>query len=176
MIVALALLSAAMGDAAAANVAGAPAVNLTPAEVMVVAREAIAKQARLFDDIEKHCFVLRIAQESPGDDPRRKHETRLEQVCFRDGVPVYKRLEINGKPTGVKMEDPFPPPDDEWRRRAERIREARKTQIDVIQQCLKAFTFTYVGESVMEERPVFIMDLKPNPDYQAISRTTENLH
>jgi len=162
MFLALALLAAALGD-------------LPPDQLAAVARDAVNKQARLFDDIEKHCFVLRINQEGPGDDPKRKKETRLEHVCFRDGVPVYKRLEINGRLTGVKLEDPFPPPNDEWRRRAERIREARKTQIDVIQQCLHAFTFTYVTETVMEDRPVFVLDFAPNPNYKAVSRTTEML-
>lgn len=162
MLLALTLLAAALAD-------------LPADQLAIVAQDAVTKQARLFDDIEKHCFVLRINQEEPGDDPKRKKETRLEHVCFRDGVPVYKRLEINGRLTGVKLEDPFPPPDDEWRKRAERIREARKTQIDVIQQCLKAFKFTYVTETVVEDRPVYVLDFAPDPDYKAISRTTEML-
>jgi len=164
MFFALAAMAAALG-----------AADLPPDQIAAIARDAVNKQARLFDDIEKHCFVLRINQEAPGEDPKRKKETRLEHVCFRDGVPVYKRLEINGRLTGVKLEDPFPPPDDEWRRRAERIREARKTQIDVIQQCLKAFNFTYVTEAVLEDRTVYVLDFTPNPEYKATSRTTEML-
>ncbi len=144
-------------------------------DLKALARDAVRLETQLFDDLAKHCFTMRIFQEEPGDDPTRKKETRLEYVCFRDGVPVYKRLEINGKPTGVKLDDPFPPPDDEWRKRAERIREARKTQVDVMQQALKAFTATYVGETTLEGRAVHILDLKPDPEYRAVSRTTELL-
>ncbi len=144
-------------------------------DAAAVARDTVDLQAKLFDEIEKHCFTMRIFQEEPGEDPRRKQETRLEHVCFRDGVPVYNRLEINGKPTGVKMTDPFPPPNDEWRKRAEKIREARKTQIDIAQQCLKAFHFASVNETVMDGRPVLVIDFKPDPNYKATSRTTELL-
>lgn len=151
------------------------AADQPPVDLNALARDTVALESRMFNEIEKHCFTMRIFQEEPTDDPGRKKETRLEHVCFRDGVPVYNRLEINGKPTGVKMSDPFPPPDDEWRKRAEKIREARKTQIDILQQCLKAFTFHYVGEGVQESRPVIIIDIKPNPDYHATSRTTELL-
>ena len=140
-----------------------------------VAHHTVALQTKLFDEIEQHCFTMRIFQEEANDDPRRKKETRLEHVCFRDGVPVYNRLEINGKPTGVKMSDPFPPPNDEWRKRAEKIREARKTQIDIAQQCLQAFHFTFITEAVMEGRPVLVIDFKPNPNYHAQTRTTELL-
>jgi hypothetical protein len=146
-----------------------------PVDATAVAHDTVALQTKLFDEIEQHCFTMRIFQEEPGDDPRRKKETRLEHVCFRDGVPVYNRLEINGKPTGIKMSDPFPPPNDEWRKRAEKIREARKTQIDIAQQCLQAFTFSFVTEAVMEGRPALVIDFKPNPVYHAQSRTTELL-
>jgi hypothetical protein len=147
----------------------------TPPDANALARDAVARETKMFDDVEKHCFTMRIFQEEPGDNPHRKQETRLEHVCFRDGVPVYQRLEINGKPTGAKITDPFPPPDDEWRKRAEKIRESHKTQIDIMQQCLKAFTFTFVNETVFEGRPAFVIDVKPNPSYSATSRTTELL-
>src|SRR5258708_2116721 len=144
-------------------------------DAQAIAHDAVRLQTALFDQIEQHCFTMRIFQEEPGDDPKRKQERRLEHVCFRDGVPVYQRLEINGKPTGVKATDPFPAPDDEWRKRAEKIREGRKTQIDIMQQCLQAFHFTYVTESVVEGRPAIVIDVKPNPHYHAVSRTTELL-
>lgn len=148
----------------------APAVDAA-----AVARDCVNLQTKLFDEVEQHCFTMRIFQEEPNDDPHRKKESRLEHVCFRDGAPVYNRLEINGKPTGIKVTDPFPPPNDEWRKRAEKVREARKTQIDIAQQCLKAFNFSYVTEAVMEGRPVLVIDFKPNPSYQAQTRTTELL-
>lgn len=151
------------------------AADPPPVDLNAVARDAINLETKLFDSIEKHCFMMSILQEEPTDDPGRKRETRLEHVCFREGVPVYNRLEINGKPTGIRATDPFPPPDDEWRKRAEKIREARKTRGDVMQQALVAFTFHWVGETVLEGRPVYIIDLKPNAAYHAISRTTEML-
>jgi hypothetical protein len=146
-----------------------------PPDVTALARDTVAKETKMFNDIEKHCFTMRIFQEETGDNPHRKQETRLEHVCFRDGVPVYQRLEINGKPTGAKATDPFPPPDDEWRKRAEKIRESHKTQIDIMQQCLKAFNFTFVNETTFEGRPAIVIDIKPNPRYDATSRTTELL-
>src|SRR5258706_12192590 len=133
----------------------------SPVDVNALARDAVALETKMFDNIEKHCFTMRIFQEEPGSDPHRKHETRLEHVCFRDGVPVYQRLEINGKPTGVKATDPFPPPDDEWRKRAEKIREARKTQIDIMQQCLKVFNLTYVAETVHDGPMAINIDVNP---------------
>jgi hypothetical protein len=146
-----------------------------PVDVNALVRDAVAKETKMFDEVEKHCFTMRIFQEETGNDPHRKRETRLEHVCFRDGVPVYQRLEINGKPTGVKITDPYPPPDDEWRKRAEKIRESHKTQIDIMQQCLKAFNFTFVNETPFEGRPTIVIDIKPNPAYNATSRTTELL-
>ena len=144
-------------------------------DVNALARDTVAKETKMFDEVEKHCFTMRIFQEESGNDPHRKKETRLEHVCFRDGVPVYQRLEINGKPTGVKATDPYPPRDDEWRKRAEKIRESHKTQIDIMQQCLKAFNFTFVNETTMDGRDVIVIDIKPNPNYSATSRTTELL-
>ena len=144
-------------------------------DVNALARDSVAKETKMFDEVEKHCFTMRIFQEESGNDPHRKRETRLERVCFRDGVPIYQRLEINGKPTGVKATDPYPPPDDEWRKRAEKIRESHKTQVDIMQQCLKAFNFTFVNETTLEGRDAIVIDIKPNPNYSATSRTTELL-
>ena len=144
-------------------------------DVQAMARDTVRLETKLFDEIPQHCFTMRIFQEEPTDDPKRKKETRLEHVCFRGEVPVYQRLEINGKPTGLKITDPFPPPDDEWRKRAEKIHEARKTQIDIMQQCLLAFNITYVNETVLDGRPTIVVDLKPNPNYHAQSRTYELL-
>ncbi|GEM_PF-4356982 len=145
----------------------------SPIDVNALARDAVAHETKMFDDVEKHCFTMRIFQEDTGDNPHRKQETRLEHVCFRDGVPVYQRLEINGKATGAKPTDPFPPADAEWRKRAEKIREGHKTQIDIMQQCLKAFTFTFVNETTFDGRTAIVIDIRPNPNYEATSRTTE---
>src|SRR5260221_6732746 len=144
----------------------------SPVDVNALARDWVALETKVFGNIEKACFTMRIFQEEPGSDPHRKHETGLEHVCFRDGVPVYQRLEINGKPTGVKATDPFPPPDDEWRKRAEKIRDGRKTQIDIMRQCLKAFNFNYVNETTYEGRAAIDGDIRPNTNYAAVSRTT----
>ncbi len=146
-----------------------------PVDLNALARDAVQQQTKVFDSMEKHCFMMRILQEGPSDDASRRRETRVEHVCYREGVPVYNRLEINGKPTGIKANDPFPPPNDEFRKRVERVREARKTQIDVMEQALHAFNFQWIGETVLEGRQVYIVDLKPNPGYHAASRTTEML-
>jgi len=110
---------------------------------------------------------MRIFQEETGEDPKRKRETRLEHVCFRDGVPVYQRLEINGKPTGVKASDPLPPPDEEWRKRAEKIREGRKTQIE---SCSNAWrpSFSHTSRRVSWKPP-------GNRDRHQANRTTTPL-
>lgn len=164
-----------MGFLALFLLAAAETNGPTPQELHAMARKTVELQTRLFDELSRHCFIMRIHQEEPGEGPNRRKEDRLEQVCFRDGAPVYKYLEINGRPTGVKLEDPFPPPDENWPRRAEKVREGRKTQIDVMQQCLKAFNFSYVADAVIDGRAATVIDVKPNPHYQAVSRTTEML-
>jgi hypothetical protein len=46
-------------------------------DVNALARDTVAKEAKMFDEIEKHCFTMRIFQEETGNDPHRKQETRL---------------------------------------------------------------------------------------------------
>ncbi len=142
-----------------------------------VVRDAIALQHRVFKSMEGYCYTQRILQEEPGTDPGRKREERLEQVCFREGVPIYKQLMVNGKPTGRKMEDPFPPPGkpEDWRKRVERTQEARKRDSELMAQVEKAFRFQLVEEGTFEGRPVWVVEMTPRPEYRPNSRATEML-
>ena len=155
----------------------AMALSGPPPDLGAALHETLSLQYRVFDHLQRHCYVQRILQEEPGDDPGRKREERLEEVCFREGVPIYKQLVINGRPTGRKAEDPFPPPGnpEDWRKRVERVRETRKRDRELMGQVERAFRFQYVAESALEERPVWVVDLVPRPEYQATSRATEML-
>lgn len=148
-----------------------------PADASALVRDAITLQRHVFENLEKHCFLQRILKEPPGEESRSRREERLEEVCFRQGTPVYKVLTINGKPTGNKAGEPLAPPanPNDWRKRVERAQERRKRNRELLEQVLQAFRFQAVAESVLEGRPVVVVDMAPRPEFQATSRTTEML-
>ena len=174
MLSALTLLAVSLAAPSSAN---ALALQSPPADAAGLVRDAITLQRRVFEDLERHCFLQRISKERPGAESRSRREERLEEVCFRQGTPVYKVLTINGKPTGNKAGDPFPPPANlnDWRKRVERAQERRKRDQELLEQVMQAFRFQAVGESVLEGRPVVVVDMAPRPEFQPTSRTMEML-
>ncbi len=142
-----------------------------------VARLAANQQAAM-RRVAESCFRQHIIEEKlNSEDQIIRREERNELVCYREGVPLYKQLVINGRATGQRENDGWPPAraDENWRKEVRRAAERAERFRQIIAEVPKAFDFTRLGEETVDGRPTVVYRLTPKPGYQATSRPTEML-
>lgn len=148
-----------------------------PADPAFITRVA-ANQQDAMKRLAEYCFRQHIIQEKlNADDKPTQREERQELVCHRDGVPLYKQLVVNGRPTGQRETDAWPTiqKDGDWQKKVRRAAERNQRFLQMIGEVPKAFDLTPVGEEVVEGRPTVVYRLTPKPGYHPRSRTTEVL-
>ena len=138
----------------------------------------VANQQATMKRLLEVCFRQRILEEKlHGDDRIKEQEEREELVCHLDGVPLYRRLAINGQPTGESETDPWPEirKDDKWQKQVQRSAKRRQRLQEMIGEVRKAMDFTRLGERMVEGRRTVLYRLTPKPGYRSKSRATELL-
>ncbi len=138
----------------------------------------VANQQATMKRLLEVCFRQRILEEKlHGDDRIKAQEEREELVCHLDGVPLYRRLAINGQPTGESETDPWPEirKDDKWQKQVQRSAKRRQRLQEMIGEVRKAMDFTRLGERMVEGRRTVLYRLTPKPGYRSKSRATELL-
>ena len=159
---------------------GADLVQQQPAaaaDASLIPRMVANQQVTMMRLLEV-CFRQRILEEKlHGDDRIKKQEEREELVCHLDGVPLYRRLAINGQPTGESETDPWPEirKDDKWQKQVQRSAKRRQRLQEMIGEVRKAMDFTRLGERTVEGQRTVLYRLTPKPGYQSKSRATELL-
>ena len=98
-------------------------------------------------------------------------------VCHLDGVPLYKQLLINGKPTDQRETDPWSPihNNDNWQKQVRRAAKRHQRFQVMIGEVPKAIDFTRLSEQVVDGRRTVLYRLTPKPGYRSTSRATELL-
>ena len=159
---------------------GADLVQQQPAaaaDASLIPRMVASQQATMKRLLEA-CFRQSILEEKlHGDDRIKEQKQREELVCHLDGVPLYRRLVINGQPTGESETDPWPDicKDDDWQKQVERAAKRRQRRQELIGEVREAMDFTRLGERTVEGRRTILYRLTPRPGYQSKSRATELL-
>jgi hypothetical protein len=157
---------------------GGQAASRSQAADPVLVARIVANQRAAMKRLEQYCFREQVLDEKLNEDRTIKRgEERDEIVCFYDGVPLYKQLVINGRPTGQKETDPWLSikRDENWARQVNRFNERRERNDQIMAEIPSAFTFTFVGQETMEGRATGIYQLAPRPGYGSKSRATEML-
>ena len=124
--------------------AAAADASLNPrADASLIPRMVASQQATMKRLLEV-CFRQSILEEKLHGDDRIKEQEEL--VCHLDGVPLqlYRRLVINGHPTGESETDPWPDicKDDDWQKKVERAAKRRQRVQELIGEVRKAMDFT----------------------------------
>lgn len=128
--------------------------------------------------VEQYLFRQHVLDEKFNEDRSvKRREERDEIVCFYDGVPLYKQLQINGRATGQRETDPWPSikRDENWQKQVRRFDERRDRYDKIIAEVPGAFFFTFEGEEAVDGHPASVYRMTPRPEYRARSRETEML-
>ncbi len=128
--------------------------------------------------LARFCFRQNLLYEKLGDDGAvTRSEQRQELVCHRDGVPLYRQLVVNGRPTGNREADPWPAirDDENWRKQVRRAAEKTERFAEIIAEVPAAFDFSFQGRELVDGLQTVIYRLQPKPGYQARSTATEML-
>jgi hypothetical protein len=140
--------------------------------------QLVAHQQQAMRALTNYCYQQSYLYEKLDDDDKvQRRDARLEVMCHDEGVPRSRALAIDGKPTGAKADDPWPPMarDENWKRRQREAAERSSRFQEIISEIPRAMIFTRVGEQVEDGRATTLYRLTPNPKYQPRSRTTELL-
>lgn len=152
--------------------------NAAPGIDPALLAQVVANQQAAMKRLEEYCYRQTILEEKLNNQGGVVWgEQRDEVVCHCDGVPLYKQLVINGRPTGQRETDPWPVirDDQNWQKQVRRAAEKSQRYAQIIAEVPKAFEFTLLGEEHFEERPAQVYQLTPKPGYRPISRPTEML-
>lgn len=146
------------------SLAGGSAQTSSSGQWRALAREALARSGDSDRKLEQFSYLVFTERKHLLPDGGIKSvESWLAQREWRDGAPVLRLVERNGKPLNdserreeeAKLE----------KRRAERSSE-RRQETAWLEEIPEAMDWSYAGEQVREGRVLIVMDCAPRPGYE----------